>query len=144
MLKKRLVLLEDTLTFLNTLIVSIEFTRADMLRIISDMINEGTVKNLSFLRACADEIIEGYDFSYSWCNAVESFRLYKSDEKAKLLQLGAVLGTSDSKNQIKIIKTYIYFFEGFLLRANNDFAKYGKVSLMFGMFSGAAVFVLLL
>ncbi len=143
LLKKRLNLLEETLTFLNTMIVSIEYTRSDILKIISSVIKEDSLKNLVFLRKCYDGIRNGYDFPDSWSKAVESTHLYKSDERAKLLQLGTCLGTSDSKNQVNIISSFRYYFEGYLSRANDDYTKYGKVSSLFGMFLGAVVFILL-
>lgn len=143
LLKKRQMLLEDTLTFLNTLIVSIEYSRTSIVKIICDISGEDTVKNLNFIRICANELNEGLDFPIAWNNAVGTALLYKSDERTKLLQLGNFLGTSDSENQINIIESYISYFKRFLNTATDDYNKYGKISSLFGMFVGAAVFILL-
>ncbi len=142
LLKKRQILLEETITFLNVLIVSIEYSRMNIIRIICSLSEEGTVRNLDFIRNCACELERGSDFPKAWNESVKDALLYKSSEKDKLLQLGAFLGTSDSVNQINIIKSYIVYFSGFLDNAADDYNRYGKVLSLFGMFLGSAVFIL--
>lgn len=143
LLKRRQLLLEETLTFLNSLSVEIEYSQKSIIKIIDRISCEESVKNLEFLKDCIRQMNVGADFPSAWCKAVESSRLYKREEKAKLLQLGSQLGTSDTDNQLRIIKVYSDYFQKYCLSASEDYKKYGKASSLFGMFIGAAIFVLL-
>ncbi len=143
MLKNRITVMEETLFFLNSLMSEIEFSKMNIPEILSSLSEREAVRNLTFLGRFSDFGLYG-DFRKEWCEGISSFSCYKSEEKEKMLQLGAFLGTTDTESQIKTLKLYFNYFENYRENAVSEFNKYGKVSSLFGMFLGASVFVLLL
>lgn len=143
LLKRRKLLIEETLVFLNCLAVEISYSREDIVSIVNKLSSEKPMMNLLFLKICSDNTKNGLDFPEAWREAVNGVSVYKREEKEKLLQLGSFLGTSDSENQINTIKVYSSFFEEYRNYAEEDYDKYGKVSTLFGVFLGAAIFILM-
>ncbi len=143
LLKKRVSVLEDTLVLLKSLITEIEFSKTNLIKILSAFSEEQSMKNLLFLKKFEHTDIYS-DFHSIWKEGIISFVYYKSEEKEKLLQLGTFLGTTDSYNQISTLSLYLTFFEKFHSNALAEYEKYGKISSLFGMFIGASVFVLLI
>lgn len=143
LLKMRVNVLEESVIFLDALINEIEFSKTDIISVLSKFSNESSMKNLTFLSYIADFGYESIFYS-RWKYALDSFTYYKSEEKEKMLQLGSFLGTTDAKTQISTINLYKTFFEKYKNNAAADFEKYGKSSSLFGLFLGASVFILLL
>ncbi|MBR6567399.1 MAG: stage III sporulation protein AB [Clostridia bacterium] len=143
LLKKRITVMEETVFLLNSLMSEIEFTGADIAKILSSVSSKTSVKNLYYLKKFSDYELYG-DFHKVWRSAVEAFPYYKSEEKEKMLQLGSFLGTTDKESQLATIKLYFNYFANYREVAVNDYEKYGRISSLFGLFAGASVFILLL
>ncbi len=136
-------MIEQTIVFLNSLTAEIEFSKVSIIKILAAFSAEPSFKNLLFLNSFSG-FTDYDDFHSLWTESISSFAYYKSEEKEKMLQLGAYLGTTDVKNQINTIKLYKTFFENYRNNALSEYDKYGKVSTLFGLFTGASVFILLL
>lgn len=143
LLKKRITVLEETVYLLNSLISEIEFSGIDIVKILSSLSAGASVKSLQYLNKFTDFEMYG-DFHKEWYSSVASFPYYKSEEKDKMLQLGSYLGTTDTKSQIATIRLYFTYFENYRDSAVKEYEKYGRVSSLFGLFTGASVFILLL
>lgn len=143
LLRKRVTVLEETVYLLNALMSEIRFSKISIIAILSSLSEETSVKNLDFLKRFSDFDLYG-DFHKEWHKAITVFPYYKNEEKAKMLQLGSFLGTTDTDSQIKTINLYFTYFEGYRENAKSEYDKYGKVSSLFGLFVGASVFILLL
>lgn len=143
LLKRRILVMDETLIFLRSLGAEIHFARSDIRKILYDLSSGESLKSLSFLEGFAD-YSENTDFPLVWHDCISSFSLYKSDEKSKMLQLGSFLGTTDADSQIKTIKLHESFFENYREKAITDNDKYGKAASLIGLFLGASVFILLI
>ena len=143
LLKKRVDVLDETVLFLNSLMGEIEFSRMNITDIIFSFSSGEAMKNLSYLNEIHHSD-DQYDFHGQWKSSLSSFAYYKSSEKNKMLQLGDFLGTTDMCDQINIIRLYLSFFEKFRSNAVSEYEKYGKISSLLGLFTGASVFILLL
>lgn len=141
LLKKRVVVLEETLTFLSSLISEIRFSKNNINKILSDLSSDEALNSLYFLKSFSF-FTDNTDFRDIWIVSVKAFQYYKMEEKVKMLQLGAFLGSTDVESQIKTINRYIVFFENFLSKAETEYEKYGKTASLFGLFTGASVFIL--
>ena len=141
LLKKRVVVLEETLTFLSSLISEIRFSKNNIIKILSDLSSDEALNSLYFLKSFSC-FTDNSDFRDIWIVSVKAFQYYKMEEKVKMLQLGAFLGSTDVESQIKTINRYIVFFENFLSKAETEYEKYGKTASLFGLFTGASVFIL--
>ncbi len=136
-------MLDETILLLNSVMAEIQFSKADIVKIISEISFESAVKNLSFLENLSD--IPVYeDFRSAWQKSINLFPYYKREEKERLLQLGSFLGTTDVDSQIDTLKLYLSFFEVYRFNSQNEYEKYGKASSLFGFFIGASIFILLL
>lgn len=142
-LKKRVRILEETVVFLNALSSEIKFSKNNIIKILSDLSSYKSLNNLLYLD-CFASVTEYADFRNMWIAALKSFPYYKREEKEKMLQLGNQLGVTDTDNQINTIKLFIVFFENYLNVAKAEYEKYGKTASLFGLFTGASAFILLI
>ena len=142
LLKKRVAIIDETIIFMDSLIAEIGFEKITLPQILHRLSEDALIGNLYYLKAFNDGS-EYIDFNHRWCENIKSFPYYKNYEKDKLIQLGNFLGTTDADSQINTIKIYLSFFENYRKNAMNEFDRFGKTSPLFGLFAGAAAFILL-
>ena len=143
LLKKRITVLDETLFLLNSVMSEIEFSKTDIVKILSALSAEASLRSLLYLKRFCE--LDSYgNFHKEWHSAVISFPYYKSEEKDKLLQLGSFLGTTDISSQLSTLRLHFNYFVKYRDNAVSEYEKYGKVSSLFGLFAGASVFILLL
>ena len=103
------------------------------------------LSDLEYLSLCGSELKNGKDFPEAWKNSLEKYsQLYKREEKERLLQLGANLGTSNTESQINILTMQINCFDEFLQKAKNKLKKYGNMSTALGVLSGCMIFIIVI
>ena len=76
----------ETLLMLNMFMSQIEYSRKDVINIITDLADDTGVDNLTFISDCCKYCSDEYSFSDAWKRAVSEFPYYKSEEKNKMLQ----------------------------------------------------------
>lgn len=142
-LKKREALLERILLLLCSMKIDFGYSVLPLERIIEKYAVQEAFKSVGFLKSCFVKMQDGEDFPFAWKESVESSELLSGDEKSKLLGLGSELGTSEAKEQINLICIYEDYMKNYLKKANEACEKYCKASIILGLFSGFAAFILL-
>lgn len=136
-LSQRVVLLEETLRFLNAAQTEIRYSAADVAEIVQ---RHGS--GLTFLRQCAAYCREGTDFHTAWeagvCAGSKGTGLTEQD-RALLRDFGDGFGTSDVEGQLSHFRLYAELFGDRLERAREEKTSKGKLYLMLGSFSGIAM-----
>ena len=113
--------------------------------ILIGIVSNGTCKNLAFLILFNKLSGSGIDFPDAWRQSVCECSLpLKKDECDKLLSFGLSLGRSDSENQKRLLKFYRTQFNTFAEEAYAMKKKYSLTSVIIGLLSGGAVFILLI
>jgi len=142
-LKRHVTVLDETVVFLRSLVSEIEFTKSGINIILARFSAESTMKSLVFLKNFTDA--ECYsDFHGLWRKSIGGFPYYKSREKEKMLQLGSFLGTTDVTGQTEMINLYISYFSEYRSKAKEEYESRGKMYSLLGLFTGAAVYILLI
>ena len=121
-----------------------EYSSLPLDRIIEKYAKSEAYGDLYFIRRCFDEIKNGVDFPKAWKKGVEASPLFKRDEKAKLFELGTLLGTSDSNGQVSMLKGFERSFEVFYKTAFKISEKYCKSAVIAGIFTGFGLFVIII
>lgn len=142
-LKRHLTVLEETVVLFNSLVTEIEFSKAEITKILGRFSDEPSMKTLSFLRGFK-ETGDYDDFHALWSEAVSAFPYYKREEKEKMLQLGTFLGTTDVNNQMSMIRLYLNCFGEYRERARSEYEKQGRIYSLLGLFIGASAYILIL
>lgn len=113
--------------------------------ILIDIVSNGTCKNLAFLALFKRLSDSGVDFPDSWRQSLYECNLpLKRAECDKILSFGLSLGRSDSENQKRLLKFYTTQFNTFAEEAYAMKKKYSLTSVIIGLLSGGAVFILLI
>ncbi len=141
-LKKRKELLEAVLAFLGSLKIEFRYSALPLERIAEKYAKEENYRSLSFLSQCLSEIQDGADFPFAWKRAVENERLFSPSEKAKLSQLGSLLGTSDAQQQVNMLCIYEEYFRTYYENSSETYNKFSKPAIFTGIFMGLSLFVL--
>lgn len=142
-LKKHVTVLDETVILLNSLISEIQFSKSGINRILSQFSLEPSMKNLGFLSYYYEADIYA-DFHDLWRKSISSCSYYRSGEKKKMLQLGAYLGTTDVNSQMNMINLYLKYFSEYRNKARDEYERCGKIYSLLGLFTGAAVYILLI
>lgn len=125
--------------------IQLNYLNIPMYELLNHISNKAYLKELSFLEDCRNNLERGEDFPIAWKSAIENtLHLYKTDEKARLLQLGENLGTSSTENQLNILNVQIVYFNEFLENAKFKSKKYGNTVTAIGVLSGCMVFILVI
>ena len=144
-LKRRISLLEKTIMMLVEMKILLEYLNTPVCDLIIMTRSKDYLKDLKFLDVCYGYIELGKDFPAAWKESLESTpTLYMTQEKERLLQLGANLGTSNKESQINIISLQIVSFEDFLIKAKNKHKKYSGTATTLGVLSGCMIFILVI
>lgn len=144
-LNLRVNLIEKTKLFIDAVKIEINYTNSSLPLIIENFSSQDTFETLDFLNLCQEKMNQGADFPFAWKNAItQSSQPYIEDEKDKLINLGASLGTSDLNGQLSLLNMYSIYFDEFLTQAKKQKDKYSNMSVSLGVFIGLAVFVLVL
>ena len=107
--RKRCLLLENTVLFLNRLKIDFEYTMMPLCDVLKSYSAE--YMNVAFIKKCYEYSETGYDFPEAFSKSVEEEKMFSSDEKNKLISFGNLLGTSSVDTQIMFIEYYIKLFE---------------------------------
>lgn len=140
-LKKRVFVLEETVAMISQMKIQLEYLNMPVYEMISSISGKKSSFRVDFIKVCCSLISQGYDFPAAWERAVTDAIYYKSSEKAKLLQLGLNLGTSDKENQTEMLCMYKAVFEEFLKTAREKEKKYSKLSITLGALTGCMFFI---
>ncbi len=144
-LKKRITLLQKTKMMIDEMKIQIEYLHLPLCDLVTYFEKNEIYSALCFLTECRKHIENGVDFPVAWNTAVTNSRCnYSSGEKEKLCELSRVLGSSDTKGQISILKLYSENFENFSLGAIEIYKKYSNLIIVCSVFLGSMIFVLLI
>lgn len=145
LLKKRVNLLENTVSFLLNFKIELQY-RGDTLYVLLRKISELSVsKKLDYIKQCCENLEAGLDFPEAWKKAVkESSAPYTAEEKIKLISLAEHLGTTDVDSQSTILALYGEYFTAYLKKAHEVNEKYSKLCSALGFVSGFGFFIMAL
>lgn len=144
-LKKRTVLLQETVAFLTNLRIELLYSEDSLIRLLRRMSELSMCRNLDYISLCLDLTERGGTFSESWKTALQSSRiLYTREEKSKLSSLGELLGTTDAESQSTILNLYIEYFRQFLEGAEAANERYSRLFSALGFVSGFGIFIMVL
>lgn len=144
-LKKRKDFLSETVVFLSTAIVEIDYINLPITDILKNVKNTGVCDRLDFIGGCISETEKGEDFNLAWIQSVKESALpFTCEEREKLISLGSLLGTSDAKGQRSILTLYSESFVFYRSKAEETYTKYGKLCITVSGFLGMGVFVMML
>ncbi len=125
--------------------IQIEYLHLSLGDLVTYLANSEIYAPLSFLSECKEQLNNGLDFPFAWnCSVNNSKCNYSSGEKEKLCELSKVLGSSDVKGQISILKLYSETFERFSLLAIETHRKYANLIIGCSVFVGCMIFILLI
>lgn len=125
--------------------IQIEYLHLPLSELVTYLANSEIYYSLSFLTECKIQLEKGRDFPLAWNFSVKNSKCnYSSGEKEKLCELSKVLGSSDVKGQISILKLYSETFEKFSLSAIETHRKYANLIIACFAFLGCTIFVLLI
>lgn len=144
-LKKRKEFLGETVIFIQSLKLEIEFISIPVFDALDKISKSGMCSNLDYIGSCISRLSEGEDFSVAWNEAVALSALpFKRQEREKLKGLGNLIGTSDTKGQSSVLSLFSENFTFYQKRADETYEKYGKTSITVSAMLGAGIFILLL
>lgn len=142
-LKKRVSLLEETVSFLVNLRLELQFRSDNIYSLLLTLSELTACKNLVFISESLKRMKTDNSFSVVWKETVQnSFLPYKDEEREKLMSIADFLGTSDKETQGVLLRLYEEYFVVFLKKAERENEKYSKLSVMLGFASGLAVFIM--
>lgn len=136
-------MLEKTLLFIGSMKLDFEYLSLPLDRLIEKYAQSKSFSDLYFISFCCDEIKNGADFPKAWKKAVELSPLFSFEEKAKLAELGTLLGTSDCCSQVGMLRGFERSFDEFYQNALKTSEKYGSSAVTAGIFLGFGFFVML-
>lgn len=143
-LKNRVDILEETVNFLASFKIELEYTGNTLYSLLCKARSSSLCRNLDYLKMCCELMKKGDDFPKAWSSSFQSSNLpYKSEEKQKLLHLGNVLGTTDLSSQSTILALYTEYFKSYYNQACEINKKYGRLSALMGVFLGFGVFIMI-
>ena len=143
MLKKRVVLLEETVSFIVNLRLELQFRADNILCLLSSLSQLSSCRSLSFISECKERLSSGESFSSVWHISLENTTLpYRDDEREKLLSMADFLGTSDKETQSELLSLYEEYFNAFSKRAQKENEKYSKLCVMLGFITGFGIFIM--
>ena len=145
LLKKRVSLLEETLSLIINLEIELKYRCDTLGSILMKLSALSFCSNLDYIKLCTDEIEKGKDFPSSWKKALMKSSLpYSDDEKAKLISLGDFLGTTDIESQSIMLTLYKEYFTVFHERAVQKERKYSRMYSAMGFMSGFGIFIMVM
>ena len=145
LLKKRIALLEKTVSLIINIRVELSYRHEAILNLLSRISELSALQKLDYLSACTEHVKTGEDFPSAWKKAIsESKCSYNKEEKNKLCSLGEMLGTTDTESQLTMLRLYEEYMKEFLNKAEKSQREYGRLSLVMGFLLGFAVFILAL
>ena len=142
-LKKRVSLLEETVSFIVNLRLELQFRSDNLYVLFSSLSALASCRSLSFIRETAESLRSDDSFSAVWRESVmKSLLPYKAEEKEKLISMADFLGASDKETQSELLNLYEECFMMFLKKAEIENEKYSKLCVMLGFVSGMGVFIM--
>lgn len=145
LLKKRVLILEETVCFIVNLKLELMYKADNLLTLLSGISGISICKNLEYINLCCDGLRKGDPFNNVWKSAISENRLpYKVEEKTKLISLGEFLGASDKESQAEILSLYEELFTVFLKRAQLENEKYSKIYVMLGFLTGMCILIMVI
>lgn len=109
--KKRCMLLDDTVLFLNRLKIDFRYSSLTIYDVLKGYCDEIQRSNASYIRRCCEYIETGNDFPVAFQKAVCEDRLLSREEKSRLIFFGGSLGTSCVETQTELISYYTELFQ---------------------------------
>lgn len=143
-LKKRQKMLEAVLSFIRFMKIDFEYSPIPLERMVEKYALQESYVKAGFISDCREKMQKNEDFPLAWRSAVESESLLSKEEKAKLISLGSVLGTSDSTGQISMLCIYEEYFVNYLKKADELCGRYCKTAVYIGVFAGFGMCILLI
>ena len=144
-LKKRKDFLAETIMFLTTVIVEIDYINLPVTEILKKIQSNGSCRKLDFISVCITETEKGEDFDQAWLRAVSVSGLpLLREERNKLISMGNLIGTSDAEGQKSILRLYSDFFSSYYGKAEEEYIKYGKICISVCGFIGLGIFMIIL
>ena len=145
LLKRRVSLLEETLSFLVNLKIELLYRCDTVQNILIKLSAISLCSNLDYISFCCDELRNGNDFPSSWKKALNKSNLpYNREEKAKLVSLSDFLGTTDIDSQNTMLTLYKEYFNAFYEKALQKEKKYSRLYSTAGFVSGLGVFIMVM
>ena len=142
-LKKRVSLLEETVSFIVNLRLELQFRADNLYALFSSLSALASCRSLGFITESKEKLKTDDSFSSVWRETVKGSALpYKADEKEKLISMADFLGTSDKETQSELLNLYEEYFMTFLKKAEIENEKYSKLCVMLGFVSGMGVFIM--
>lgn len=144
-LKRRSEFLGEILLLISQIGVEIEFAGMPVLEILKKIQRGCCCKSLDFIALCLESTQSGEDFFCSWKTGVDASCLpMKKEEREKLKNLGAMLGTSDATGQRAMLTLYKSYFSAFYDRALREHEKYARMCVTLSAVAGAGIFILII
>ena len=142
-LKKRVSLLEETVSFIVNLRLELQFRADNLYSLLSSLSALASCRSLGFITESKEKLKTDDSFSSVWRETVKGSALpYRADEKEKLISMADFLGTSDKETQSELLNLYEKYFMTFLKKAEIENEKYSKLCVMLGFVSGMGVFIM--
>lgn len=143
-LKSRRDFLDETVLFLSTAALEIEFINLPVFDILEKISLSSSCKTLDFIPQCVSSFREGEDFSVAWSRAVDESSLpLKKEEREKLDSLGQLIGTSDVHGQKSILTLYKDTFSAYGKKAAETYDRYGRMCVTVSSIIGMGIFILI-
>ena len=144
-LKKRSVFLAEAVMFISRVSMEIEYVNLPLFEILKKINESGCCRSLDFIPSCISLWEKGEDFSFAWQNSLKNSALpMKKEEKAKLFDMGDMLGMSDAEGQRAMLSLYAEYFSAYSTRAAEEYGKYGKMCITLSAVTGTGLFILLM
>lgn len=144
-LKRRRDYLYETVTFLTSAEIEIEYVSLPVFEILKKFQSSSGGKSLDFINNCINYCEKGEDFSAGWSRAVEASLLpMKKEEREKLISLGGLLGTSDTQGQRSILELFVKTFSLYCEKAEAEYEKYGRMIITVSGIIGMGIFIFLM
>lgn len=143
--EKRYIIFQQLLIMTEELTNGICYLSLPLDDIFISIARNGTCKELVFLKTFKELSESGKDFPDAWKQAVYKERLnFKRSECEKIISFGLSLGRSDAENQKRLLKLYSSQFNTYAEEAYALKKRYSLTSVVVGLLSGGAVFILLI
>lgn len=146
-LSQRIKALERLQIMLNGISTELKYCLTPINDIMIRLSGREELKNLSFIKVCAQKCSEGELFPVAWNDGLDSIKksdaLLKSDIEL-LRSFGEVVGTTDLDGQMKICDLYSDMINEKLNNAREKFKNSGKLYSNMGFLIGAAFVIILL
>lgn len=144
-LKKRRDYLYETVAFLTSAEIEIEYVSMPVFEILVKFQSSSGCRSLDFIKGCIDYCEKGEDFSVGWSRAVGASLLpMKKEEREKLISFGGLLGTSDAQGQRSILALFVRTFSLYRDKASEEYEKYGRMTVTVSVIIGMGIFIFLM